>query len=68
MTEKNNTRIVVCKKCGIRTRHEWQRWERQPLLLRVVGRIQAEEGWMCTKCGQPSHVRRADESQATDLT
>jgi len=29
---KNNTRIVVCKKVGIRTRHEWQQWERRFLV------------------------------------
>jgi hypothetical protein len=58
MREKNKTRIVVCAKCGIRTRHEWQQWERQSLLLRFTGHIQLVEGWVCTKCGRQSNIRR----------
>jgi len=58
MTEQNRTRIVVCKRCGIRTRHEWRRWERRSLLLRVVGHVKLVEGWVCTKCGRQSGVRQ----------
>ena len=67
MTEKSNTRIVVCKKCGIRTRHEWQQWERHSFLDKLTGRAQMVEGWICTKCGHRNRIRRAGESQATDL-
>ena len=57
MTEPGKTRIVVCNRCGIRTRHAWQRWERRSLFLRIIGHIQLVEGWVCTKCGRQSHVR-----------
>ena len=58
MERKIETRIVVCDKCGIRTRHEWRQWERQPLLLKVTGHLQLVEGWVCTKCGRQSQVRQ----------
>ena len=67
MTEGNRTRIVVCKKCGIRTRHEWQRWERQGL-LRVLSRTQVVEGWVCTKCGRRNRIRRAGLGRKADLS
>jgi hypothetical protein len=48
----NETSILHCKKCGIRTRHEWAQWERRPtLLFLITGRIKVIEGWKCTKCG-----------------
>jgi len=58
MTKQGETRIVVCDRCGIRTRHEWRQWEQQPLLLRVTGHVQLVEGWVCTKCGRQSRVQR----------
>lgn len=58
MTKQGETRIVVCDKCGIRTRHQWEQWEQKSLLLRVTGHVQLVEGWVCTKCGRQSHVRR----------
>ena len=48
-------------------RHEWQQWGRQGL-LRVLGRTQVLEGWVCTKCGRRNRIRLADKSQATDPT
>ncbi len=58
MTKQGETRIVVCDKCGIRTRHEWRQWEQKSLLLRVTGHVQLVEGWVCTKCGRHSRVQR----------
>jgi len=58
MAEQGETRIVVCKKCGIRTRHEWQQWERRSLLLRAMGHVELVEGWICTKCNHRIRVRQ----------
>jgi len=55
---ENKTRIVVCKKCGIRTGHEWQQWERRSLLGKLTGRVQIEEGWVCKKCGHRNPIQR----------
>jgi hypothetical protein len=63
--KKRETRIVVCDKCGIRTRHEWRQWERSPLLLRLTGRVQLVEGWVCTKCGHQNRVRHVGTVQAS---
>ena len=53
----NKTCIVQCKKCGLRTRHEWQRWERWSLLTLLTGRVNTVGGWVCTKCGRRRVVR-----------
>lgn len=58
MTKPNKTRIVVCDKCDLRTRHEWQQWERRSLLWRAVGHVELVEGWVCTKCGHQSRIQR----------
>ena len=61
MSKRNQTRIVVCDKCGIRTRHEWKQWERHSFLLKIADRTQLVEGWVFTKCGRPNRVSRQRE-------
>jgi DNA-directed RNA polymerase subunit RPC12/RpoP len=56
----NETCIVQCKKCGLLTRHERQRWERRSLLLLLFGRTETVEGWVCTQCGRRRIVKRVD--------
>jgi ribosomal protein L37E len=53
----NRTAIIYCKRCGLRTRHEWKRWERRSLLTLIDGRVKTVEGWVCTKCGRRRVVR-----------
>jgi hypothetical protein len=39
----NETCITFCKRCGLRTRHERQRWQRRfSLLSWLTGRVQPE--------------------------
>jgi len=68
MPKQGETRIVVCDKCGIRTRHEWRQWERQPLLLRAIGHVRVVEGWVCTKCGRRSHIRQVGAARVSAHT
>ena len=56
----NETCIIQCKKCGLLTRHERQRWERRSLLLLLFGRTETVEGWVCTQCGRRRIVKRVD--------
>jgi hypothetical protein len=65
MKKRHETRIVVCDKCGIRTRHAWRQWERRSLLLRVIGYAQLVEGWVCTKCGRKNRVRQVGAVRAS---
>jgi hypothetical protein len=57
--QEKETAIFTCNRCGLLARHEWQRWERKSLLLRITGRTQLMEGWVCTKCGRRRSARRA---------
>ena len=48
----NETSILRCKRCRIRTRHELVQWERRPTLLFLfAGRVKIISGWECTRCG-----------------
>jgi ribosomal protein L37E len=63
------TSIIHCRRCGLRTRHELQRWQRKPALLYLVtGRIKLIEGWVCTQCGRRAAVsaRFLPESQVEE--
>ncbi|MFN2271673.1 MAG: hypothetical protein ACK2US_12600 [Anaerolineae bacterium] len=53
----NETSILLCKKCGIRTRHEWVQWKRRTtILFLLTGRVKMVDGWECTKCGRRQAV------------
>ena len=39
------TRLTFCKKCGLRTRHEWHQWNHRSLLSLILGRINVIDGW-----------------------
>ena len=50
------TRLTFCKKCGLRTRHEWHQWNHRSLLSLILGRINVIDGWGRTKCGLRSAI------------
>jgi len=47
----------------IRTRHEWQQWERCSFLAKATGRVELVEGWVCTKCGRRKASRTVRETK-----
>jgi ribosomal protein L37E len=51
--QQPETRIIECKRCGIRTRHEREEWVQRTLpLLLLAGRVKVVTAWRCTKCGK----------------
>jgi DNA-directed RNA polymerase subunit RPC12/RpoP len=68
MSEQDKTRLIPCPKCGLRTAHEWQKWNRWPFLSRLIGRLQGIliGGWVCSPCGHRIAVRRIEAQEEAD--